>query len=542
MQKMKRKKFMRSKFICMILLVSILIPTVPVHAKKSKNYWPRLSEEITAGAAILMDVDTGTILYKKNINTPYYPASITKILTTLIAVENSRMDEKVTFSRDAVYKTEGSGIWRDVGEVMTMEQCLYAVMLESANECAYAVAEHISGSMSKFVKLMNERAKSIGCTSSKFMNPHGLPDEKHVVTAKDMALIARAAYENETFRSICGTKRYTIPPTNKHSESTYMVNHHKMLYPKDTDAYLYDYCMGGKTGYTNAAGNTLVTYAQKDGMTLLAVILNGSSPQYWNETRALFDFGFENFNLCNVSEYFEADESYDEEKYDTLNTNDPYAQIDPQARIILPKTVNFNKAVMKINYENLPDDVLAQLKYTYGKRSIGTADVIRTRTLTTQNDIIKDVAANDQNQTGTNSETDDSAQTEDLKKPEANDEELKNQSDQKSQPKDEKVSFIDKVKNMDLVNKIKNIDIGNIFADIKNWFHNFKFDFSLKSIIICGCIAAILILAIVFRIYYEKSYMIRQKIANYRNRKRAQKQYIIIRDTRRSRRGRRKRR
>ena len=542
MQKMKRKKFMRSKFICMILLVSILIPTVPVHAKKSKNYWPRLSEEITAGAAILMDVDTGTILYKKNINTPYYPASITKILTTLIAVENSRMDEKVTFSRDSVYKTEGSGIWRDVGEVMTMEQCLYAVMLESANECAYAVAEHISGSMSKFVKLMNERAKSIGCTSSKFMNPHGLPDEKHVVTAKDMALIARAAYENETFRSICGTKRYTIPPTNKHSESTYMVNHHKMLYPKDTDAYLYDYCMGGKTGYTNAAGNTLVTYAQKDGMTLLAVILNGSSPQYWNETRALFDFGFENFNLCNVSEYFEADESYDEEKYDTLNTNDPYAQIDPQARIILPKTVNFNKAVMKINYENLPDDVLAQLKYTYGKRSIGTADVIRTRTLTTQNDIIKDVAANDQNQTGTNSETDDSAQTEDLKKPEANDEELKNQSDQKSQPKDEKVSFIDKVKNMDLVNKIKNIDRGNIFADIKNWFHNFKFDFSLKSIIICGCIAAILILAIVFRIYYEKSYMIRQKIANYRNRKRAQKQYIIIRDTRRSRRGRRKRR
>lgn len=539
---MKRKKFMRSKFICMILLVSILIPTVPVHAKKSKNYWPRLSEEITAGAAILMDVDTGTILYKKNINTPYYPASITKILTTLIAVENSRMDEKVTFSRDAVYKTEGSGIWRDVGEVMTMEQCLYAVMLESANECAYAVAEHISGSMSKFVKLMNERAKSIGCTSSKFMNPHGLPDEKHVVTAKDMALIARAAYENETFRSICGTKRYTIPPTNKHSESTYMVNHHKMLYPKDTDAYLYDYCMGGKTGYTNAAGNTLVTYAQKDGMTLLAVILNGSSPQYWNETRALFDFGFENFNLCNVSEYFEADESYDEEKYDTLNTNDPYAQIDPQARIILPKTVNFNKAVMKINYENLPDDVLAQLKYTYGKRSIGTADVIRTRTLTTQNDIIKDVAANNQNQTDTNSETDDSAQTEDLKKPEANDEELKNQSDQKSEPKDEKVSFIDKVKNMDLVDKIKNINIGNIFADIKNWFHNFKFDFSLKSIIICGCIAAVLILAIVFRIYYEKSYMIRQKIANYRNRKRAQKQYIIIRDTRRSRRGRRKRR
>ena len=109
--------------------------------------------------------------------------------------------------------------------------------------------------------------------------------------------------------------------------------------------------------YTNAAGHTLVTYAQKDGMTLLAVILNSSSPKYWNETRALFDFGFENFNLCNVSEYFEADdESYDEKKYDTLNTNDPYAQIDPQARIILPKTVNFSKTKMKISYDNLPED------------------------------------------------------------------------------------------------------------------------------------------------------------------------------------------
>lgn len=541
---MKRKECILCKLTCIILLVFLLIPSIPVHAKKSKNYWPKLSEEITAGAAILMDVDTGTILYKKNINTPYYPASITKILTTLIAVENSRMDEKVTFSRDSVYKTEGSGIWRDVGEVMTMEQCLYAVMLESANECAYAVAEHISGSMSKFVKLMNEKAKSIGCKSSRFMNPHGLPDEKHYVTAKDMALIAKAAYENETFRSICGTKRYTIPPTNKHSESTYMVNHHKMLYPKDTDAYLYDYCIGGKTGYTNAAGNTLVTYAQKDGMTLLAVILNGSSPQYWNETRALFDFGFENFNLCNVSEYFEADESYEEEKYDTLNTNDPYAQIDPQARIILPKTVNFNKAVMKIHYDNLPDGVLAQLKYTYGKRSIGTADIIRTRNLVAQNDMVKaDAESAKYNEIDADSETKDTESTADPEKTVINDKELKNQSEQKSELNEQqKEGFIDKVKNMDIISKIKNIDFGNIFTDIVNWFRNFKFDFSLKSVIIIACIILVLILAVAFKIYYEKSYMIRQKIANYRNRKRAQKQYIIIRDTRRSRRGRRKRR
>lgn len=536
---MKKKLKILLELIYIFVLFTALMPSNLVYAKKSKNYWPKLSEKITAGSAILMDVDTGTILYKKNINQTYYPASITKILTTLIAVENSSMDEIVTFSEDAVYKTEGSGIWRDVGEVMTMEQCLYAVMLESANECAYAVAEHISGSMQKFVKLMNEKAKALGCKSSKFMNPHGLPDEKHYVTAKDMAIIARAAYENETFRSICGTKRYTIPPTNKHSDPTYMVNHHKMLYPKDTDAYLYDYCIGGKTGYTNAAGNTLVTYAQKDGMTLLAVILNGSSPQYWNETRALFDFGFENFNLCNVSEYFEADESYDEEKYDSLNTNDPYAQIDPQARIILPKTVNFSKTDMKISYENLPDDALAQLKYTYGKRNIGTANIIRTHTFIDKNDmVVDDSSGNEQEEVLNNSEqlSEENNSNKDL--------DTMNEPEQKEINKDEendKPGIIEKIKSFDMIEKIKNFDIDETISNISNWFRNIKLEFSIKNMIIVGSIILGIVFLIVLKTVFQKSYLIRQKIANYRNRKRAQKQYIVIRDSRRTRRGRRRR-
>lgn len=532
----------------MLLLAAIILPVLPVDAKKSKNYWPKLSEEMTAGAAILMDVDTGTILYKKNINQKYYPASITKILTTLIAVENCSMDEVVTFSSDAVYNTEGSGIWRDIGEVMTMEQCLYAVMLESANECAYAVAEHIAGSMQKFVKMMNEKAKELGCKSSRFMNPHGLPDEKHYVTALDMAIIARAAYENETFRSICGTKRYTIPPTNKHSEPTYMTNHHKMLYPKDTDAYLYDYCIGGKTGYTNAAGNTLVTYAQKDGMTLLAVILNGSSPQYWNETRALFDFGFENFDLCNVSEYIEADdESYDERKYDTLNTNDPYAQIDPQARIILPKTVNFSKTKMKISYENLPEDVLAQLKYTYGKREIGTANIICTHTLIDNNVIVNDSFGNEQETVLNNGQ-----ETAEENNMNLNDKDSKSTTDaeNEAEQKEEKIKtnqeeskqgLIDQIKNFDLIGKIQNFDVSEVFSDLINWFHNLKFEFSWKKILIACAVAFVIVVLIILKIVFEKSYVIRQRIANYRNRKRAQRQYIVIKDSRRTGRGRRRR-
>ena len=556
-----KKNVKKVRMLLIILVLNIVcMPAASVEAKKSKNYWPKLSEKITAGAAILMDVDTGTILYKKNINKAYYPASITKILTTLVAIENSSMDEVVTFSADAVYKTAGgSSIWRDIGEVMTMEQCLYAVMLESANECAYAVAEHIGGTMQKFVKMMNEKAKELGCKDSKFMNPHGLPDEKHYLTAKDMAIIAKAAYENETFRLICGTKRYTIPPTNKHNVPTYMVNHHKMLYPKDTAAYLYDYCLGGKTGYTNAAGNTLVTYAQKDGMTLLAVILNGTSPEYWKETRALFDFGFENFNLCNVSEYFGADDSYEEEKYDSLNTNDPYAQIDPQARIILPKTVSFDKATMKISYDHLPEDALAQLVYTYGKRPIGTADIIRTHSFIEKGESVvnakTDASAEDSDESAADrqeTETDGMKDGQDQKPlketdPDLNqDQETETDSGSGQDSKEKKPGvfqgLMQKVKDFDLLGKIQSIDLGDIFSNVMNWFKNLKFEFSVKSVVIAAGILLAVILLVVFKVVFDKSYVIRQRMANYRNRKRAQRQYTIIRDSRKTRRGWRKKR
>lgn len=517
--------------------MALFMPVISVQAKakKNKNYWPKLSDEIMAGAAILMDVDTGTILYKKNINEAFYPASITKILTTLVAIENSSMDEIVTFSEDAVYKTEGSGISRDVGEKMTMEQCLYAVMLESANECAYAVAEHIGGTMEKFVKMMNEKAKSLGCKNSHFNNPHGLTDENHYVTAKDMAIIAREAYANETFRLLCGTKKYTIPKTNKHDEETPMVNHHKMLYPKDTDAYLYDYCTGGKTGYTVAAGNTLVTYAQKDGMTLLTVLLNASSPIYWTETRILMDFGFENFNVCNVAEFDESTESYLDDRYDKLNTNEPYAQIDPQSKIILPKTVNFNKASMEISYENLPENVLAQLNYTYGKRKIGTANVIKTNTVIDESGIVTD-------NTDTVSDVDDGTKKQDgqadIAEPDADakdskdnqnvimdtlDKEAENNKEGKSED-DEKFNIQTFFSN--IVEKIKNIDFGKLLS----W----------KSFIIIGGILAVIILLIVLRTVYNNSYIMRQRIVNYKNNRRTRKQYTIIRDTRRKR-GRRKR-
>ena len=264
------RKRIKKKLVGCIGAIAVTVCRFSLNTQGSQlQYWPQ-GPEVQSSAAIVMELSTGLILYEKNIHDVHYPASITKILTTLLAVENSTMDEVVTFSKDSVFNTEGSGIARDVGEEMTMEQCLYAVMLASANECAYAVAEHVAGDIQSFVDMMNERCAALGCKNTHFNNCNGLPDEQHYTSVYDMALIAREAYSNETFRIICGTKTYTIPFTNKHEdEETFLQNHHQMLYPYRTREHLYDYCLGGKTGYTLAANSTLVTYAEKDGMTLV---------------------------------------------------------------------------------------------------------------------------------------------------------------------------------------------------------------------------------------------------------------------------------
>ena len=158
----------------------------PMSAKAEESkYWPE-GPEVGSVSAIVMEANTGAILYEKNVHEKLYPASITKILTGLIAIENNSLSETVTFSKDAVYKIEGTHIARDVDEKMTLEETLYAVLLGSANECAYATAEHVGGTYDNFVKLMNERAKEIGCVDSNFTNPHGLPDPNHVTSEYDM--------------------------------------------------------------------------------------------------------------------------------------------------------------------------------------------------------------------------------------------------------------------------------------------------------------------------------------------------------------------
>mgnify|MGYP002519426019 CR=1 FL=1 len=261
--------------------------------------WPK-GPGIEAQAAILMDVNTEAVLYSKNANTKLYPASITKILTTLLACENLSADEEITVSKNASASvTAGdSSIYAAPGEKFTRDQALMAVMLQSANEMSVAVAEQVSGSVKKFTELMNWRAKLFGCKNTHFNNPNGLPDENHYTTAADMALIAKSAWMNPLYRRFCTKRYYAIKPTNKFTETRQLLNHHKMM---KNGEYYYEGVLGGKTGYTNASRNTLVTYCKRGNTTLVAVILNSTSAaNAYSDTASLFNYGFENFEKVDM--------------------------------------------------------------------------------------------------------------------------------------------------------------------------------------------------------------------------------------------------
>lgn len=251
--------------------------------------------QIEGESAVLMDMTTGTILYSKNADKAQYPASITKIMTALLGSESLKATDKFSMSETAAHgitDTQSSSIYADTGEEFTVEQALMAVMLQSANEMTLAIAEQTSGSVKKFVELMNLKARQLGCTNTHFNNPNGLPDEKHYTTANDMAKIARAAWFNPAFRKYCTTGYYEIPATNKFSETRYLLNHHKMM---SGQAYAYDGVFGGKTGYTEAAGNTLVTFARRGNMYLVSVVMQSINGAY-ADTKSLLDYGFNNFS------------------------------------------------------------------------------------------------------------------------------------------------------------------------------------------------------------------------------------------------------
>lgn len=245
---------------------------------------------VSSEGAVLLNANTGEVLFEKNGTTRFYPASITKLMTALLTIENCGLSNTVTFSKSATTNLESGAVTLSLveGDKLTVEQCLYALLLKSANEVANGLAEHISGSVSAFADKMNARARELGCTDTHFVNPNGLNNEQHYTTPKDMALIARAAFQNPTIVKVASTLSYQIPATKKAQARTISMGH-KMLYPKDSRYY--QGIVAGKTGYTSKAGNTLATCAERNGVRLIAVVMKGKQTHY-TDTKALFDYGF----------------------------------------------------------------------------------------------------------------------------------------------------------------------------------------------------------------------------------------------------------
>lgn len=234
--------------------------------------------QISAEQAILMDEETGEVLFEKDSHEQTEIASITKIMTALVAIRYGDLQDKVRVSRKAAFTT-GSSIYLETNEKMTLEDLLYGLMLRSGNDAAVAIAEHVGGSEEGFVYLMNETASYIGMTDTHFMNAHGLDEEEHYSTAYDMALLMRQAMKNDTFQDITGEKSYqsknrTYPWQNKN----------KLL------TNYYEPCTGGKTGYTRTAGRTLVSAAEKSGFSFVAVTLN--APDDWNDHLHMYESSF----------------------------------------------------------------------------------------------------------------------------------------------------------------------------------------------------------------------------------------------------------
>lgn len=343
--------------------------------------WPE-GPQIQGDGAIVIDADSGSILYEKNIYEQFFPASTTKILTTLVALENSTMDEivDVSYAADNYVSKTSSRMGLVEGEQVTMEQALYGIMLESANEATYAVGEHVGKSIAGFIKMMNRKAKQLGCEHSHFANSHGLHDEDHYTCPYDLSLIAKAAYKNEAFMEITGTSTYAMPDTNK-NKAKLLTNHHWFLNGK----MRYDYCIGGKTGSTSQAGYALVTYARKHGKTLICVIMHDVSwDAVYVDTKNLLEYCFNSFAVYEMEDVGAEDTDFPSlfgEIEMFTHGGQELISVTGDGTLIMPKGLDIGNVTRSIEYKNDIEiehgaNVIGNVVYNYGSKVVGATDIV----------------------------------------------------------------------------------------------------------------------------------------------------------------------
>lgn len=341
--------------------------------------WPK-GPAVTAQSAILMEAETGTILYAKNIHEELYPASTTKMLTCLIAAEQCALNETVHFSYEAVsaVPTDGSNMGMDAGEYLTLEECLYGIMVASANEVANAVAEHVAGSLEDFAEMMNDRAAELGCRNTHFTNANGLFDEDHYTSAYDLALIADAYFQNDVLRRIGNTATYHFVPSEGQPDDFYKTNKHDLI----NGTYSYEGIIGGKTGYTDDARQTLITGCEQAGMRLICVVMKEESPAQFTDTRILFDYGYQNFTKANIADHDKrhiiSNSSFFYTGNDIFGDSSPILSIAPDGYVVLPNMSDFAGLTSKIDYEaeELEENEIAEITYYYYGTPVGSGRIV----------------------------------------------------------------------------------------------------------------------------------------------------------------------
>ncbi|MDE7479041.1 MAG: hypothetical protein K2M91_14055, partial [Lachnospiraceae bacterium] len=360
--------------------------TLPIQSNEIAN-WPQ-GPAIGAQSAILMEMNTHTILYAKNIHEKSYPASTTKILTCLLAAQNCTMDEIVTFSHDAIYDvpSDGSKLGGvDTGDTITMEQALYCVLVKSANEVASAVGEHVAEKLGKekstkaFSELMNEKIAQLGGVDSHFVNCNGLFDENHYTSAYDLALVGCEFFNNELLCKMSSTTSYHFKLKPDDEEDVWIATKNQLYKGKP---YEYQYLLGSKTGFVSQSRQTLVSGAEKNGMKLVCVIFTEETPYQFEDTITLFQYGFENFRRVSIKDN---ETKYNIDTMDFFNTeNDlfgdstPLISMDDDAYVILPNTADFSEAVSTLTYtEQSPDtNIIASINYTYSDVPVGNCNLV----------------------------------------------------------------------------------------------------------------------------------------------------------------------
>lgn len=386
------------KIICFILLYTIFTLNTSIFyifaneietiaESQTEQPLPEVNDPLNlkAKSAVLIDAKTGIIVYEKNKDAKSYPASTTKILTALIAIENTKKTDILTHSHNAIFNIgQGSShIGMRENEQITMEQALNGVLLASANEVCMAIAEKVSGSVDNFVNLMNKRAKEIGTKNTHFANPHGFHDDNHYTTSYDMALIMQEAIKNLDFLNYISTTTYKIPTTNIVNEERILHNSNKLI--QKTSPHYYQYCVGGKTGYTNEAGNTLVTYAKKDNIELIAVVMQDEGTSVYDDTKKLYEYGFsmyEKVNLFDKSSFKEKAEVAQKFKDKEISLGSVYLRAEKDLSLNLPKTIDFTK-IRRVS--NIPNpyigavnigDKIGSLDFMYDNKIIASIDLL----------------------------------------------------------------------------------------------------------------------------------------------------------------------